>query len=170
MALHTVAPWEGRLEAPLQGLSCRQPAAMQKSKTTAIRWRTRPAVSGFEVQIGCKTVSTSAVVILSTGFLPRNREGVKSKALGPLYRVTRGAPRGGPQPNYGLGGLRERRDSRGLVDHGVKALSCAAPHRPRLSAGLRERHIRVSAESVVSALPLDREPEYPALAPGRLYP
>ena len=38
--------------------------------TAPIRWRTRRAVSRFSFQIGVRTASTSAVVILSTGIAP----------------------------------------------------------------------------------------------------
>ena len=60
----------GQVATPAGGvgfIGLNEPASRAASKTASVRPRTREAVTGFIVQIGCRTASTSSVVIALIG-------------------------------------------------------------------------------------------------------
>src|SRR6266576_3577430 len=153
---------------------CRYPRTVAASSTASILPRTRPAVSGFSIQISSTTFSTSRTSMDATGM------DISGKGIAPLLPVLCAAPAGLLRPDEFFGNLAEgfslgigealRLSPRLLRNKGINPVPALVPVLYRAPSRLCERHIGIGAEAHVSPLSVELESENPGPRPGRRDP
>ena len=143
---------------------------MAHSMTVPMRWRTVRAMACLRVQMGSRTVITSAVVTWSTLLPPRFGSAWFAQARAPPLRGLAGPPRLAVDGDHLLDRLLERRDSLGAspVRERVAAFACGLAVGERLLAGFGQRHQRIAAETERPGPAADDQPLHPASRLGRV--